>query len=114
VLLEDELPQLAAEFQEAELHLRAVHRKAFTAALAADKVSMAHRFGNFVGSALYHDLNITRPAHPAYDPLVALNGDAFAHGRALAARNDASVQDAKQLDADADQLIHKLLNSEAE
>ena len=107
----ESIGEFADEFAAAEAALRAVHRKAFTAALAADKISLAQHYGTFCGSALYQELNITRPSHPAFVPVIE---DPAERGRALAAADAARIEDAKQLERDADALVHQLLNGEAE
>ena len=101
----------AEAFAAAEGALRAVHRKAFTAAAAADKISLAHHYGIFCGSALYHELNITRPVHSSFVPVIE---DPFERGRALAAADAARIEDAKQVERDADALVHQLLTGELE
>jgi hypothetical protein len=100
----------ADEFKQAEATLRTVHRRVFVRALAADRLSVAHRLGEFTSSGLYNELNIPKPQHPAYSPEIA---DPYERGRALEAAVAARREDAVQLEKDADALINQLLTGES-
>jgi hypothetical protein len=65
--LREELGGLAVEFLAAEAAMLAVHRKAFAAALACDVISREQAYGEFTGSGNINDLNISRPAHDAFN-----------------------------------------------
>jgi len=98
----EHLATLAEEFKAAELAFRAVHRKAFVAAKAADKISMSQRFGLYTDSALFAELHITRPAYPGFvegyaTPEAALN---------------AHVADVALADREADELVNAMLSGE--
>lgn len=95
------------EFEEAERLLLAARRKAFTAALAADQVALVHKFGVFCGSALYGELNITRPS--SYESTYA---DDFERGRALEAAHVRWREDLKKLEADAEKYANRFLSAE--
>jgi hypothetical protein len=90
------------ELLEAEAKLKAVHRKAFVAALAADSIAMTARFGGFVGSERYHELKITKPDMPAFWPTVM-----SPYGAQVARE-----EDLRAIQNEANRLIHVLLNSE--
>lgn len=86
------------EFEAVERAYRAVHRKVFTKATAADRLATQNGFGVFVGSALYAELHVTRPA--TYQP-----SERHYEAEAAAVR-----EDLQQLERDADALVQALLN----
>lgn len=93
-----------AEFEQARSALLAVQHRIFSAALAADKVSIANHFGVFCGSARYGDTLIAQPA--VFEPTFQ---DPYEAGRALEAGHEAKREAARQLDKDSDALVHQLL-----
>jgi hypothetical protein len=63
---EDVLAGLAEEFLAKEAAFLDVNRRVFGAAVACDAISMEQAYGQFVRSGNLHDLNISRPEHPAF------------------------------------------------
>jgi hypothetical protein len=99
IFYDDLLVDLVSEFREAEEKLRAVHRRVFTVARAADHLAQQCGVGLFRDSGRYTELHVSRPAHDAYwrgsrDPWTVVQEERADH---------------MALDAEADQLIHDLL-----
>jgi hypothetical protein len=65
-LREEELGGLAAEFLTKEREMLDLLRRVFAAALACDVIAREQAYGEFAGSANINDLQIPRPAHPAF------------------------------------------------
>jgi hypothetical protein len=66
VAAQEELASTAAEFLAMEQQMLDLLRRVFGAALTCDVIAMEQAFGEFVGSANIHDLQIPRPAHTAF------------------------------------------------
>jgi hypothetical protein len=96
----EEMSTYAEEYRQAEAAFRAVHRRVFAAALAADTIAMSRQYGQFVSSALYHDQLLTKPIHAAFYP------DQRTPEEVLTERQE----DSRSLGKDADKVIHDLLN----
>jgi hypothetical protein len=102
IFYDDLLVELVTDFREAEEKLRAVHRRVFMVARAADKLAQQCGIGQFRDSGRYQEIFVSRPAHDAYwrgshDPWTVVQEE---------------KADAMALDLEADQLIHNLLTSE--
>jgi len=104
----------AEEFKAAEAAFRAVHRKAFIAARAADQVAAAHGLRQYGAMDLYRALTITRPNHDVYrtrvDPLTPglTPEEAMAAGHALAQEHEAVAQDLRELEKEAERFANSM------
>jgi hypothetical protein len=94
------------EFEKAETQLRAIHRKVFTVALAADRVALTEHLGTFCDSSTFHDLCITRPN--TYAPVYS---DDYARGKALETAIAERAADTRRLETEADLLVNGLLST---
>jgi hypothetical protein len=101
--LVERMASYAPALADAERRLCAVHRQAFVAALAADRIAMAKQYGEFYGSALFAELHISKPMHPSYFPVVVPPDTAQAQ----------RVADYRAMEKEADQLLHSLLTIES-
>jgi hypothetical protein len=97
---QEEMASHAAELAAAEEMLRAVHRKVFIAAKAADNIAQASRYGQFVASGRFGDLNISKPLHGAF----------FLNAQTPEQEHNARIADVTALAREADQFINYLLS----
>jgi len=95
----EEMVSLKDEFFAAEQAFRDVHRRVFACAIAADRLAVENRLGQFCGSQWFDELHITRPDHAAFD-LGLLPEQAQA----------LRVADAKQTARNAEALVASLLS----
>jgi hypothetical protein len=98
----EEMVELAVEFREKEESFRAVHARVFARAALADRIAMAEKMGVFQGAAVFGDMYVSRPNHPAYK-------------RGSADPWTAKVErdtEWRALDSEADRLHHTLLTGE--
>jgi DNA repair exonuclease SbcCD ATPase subunit len=66
VAAQEELASTAAELLAMEQQMLDLLRRVFAAALICDGISMEQAYGQFVGSANIHDLQLPRPSHPDF------------------------------------------------
>jgi hypothetical protein len=103
----EEIADHAAELQAAEERLRAVHRRVFVIATAADALARSHSLGMFIDSQSFSSLNIPKPRHSAFK---IVTDDPYVNGRAIQEAIDSRSADQRQLEHDAETFVGQMLN----